>query len=36
MIVGLPIVLVDLLQKVKKEYKTLNELEIQNIFAKMN
>ena len=29
---GLPIVLVDHLQKLKKEYKNLNELEIQDIY----
>ena len=33
---GLPIVLVGHLQKIKKEYKSLNKLEIQDIFTKMN
>ena len=33
---SLPIVLVDRLQKIKKEYKSLNKLEIQDIFTKMN
>ena len=33
---GLPIVLVDHLQKVKKEYKSLNKQEIQDIFTEMN
>ena len=33
---GLPIVLVDHLQKIKKEYKSLNKLEIQDIFTEMN
>ena len=33
---GLPIVLVDHLQKVKKEYKNLNKQEIQDIFTEMN
>ena len=33
---GLPIVLVDHLQKLKKEYKSLNKLEIQDMFTKMN
>ena len=32
---GLPIVLVDHLYKIKKEYKSLNKLEIQDIFTKM-
>ena len=31
-----PIVLVDHLQKIKKKYKSLNKLEIQDIFTKMN
>ena len=33
---GLPRVLVDHLRKIKKEYKSLNKLEIQDIFTKMN
>ena len=33
---GLPIVLVDHLQKINKEYKSLKKLEIQDIFTKMN
>ena len=33
---GLPIVLVDHLQKLKKEYKSLNKQEIQDIFTEMN
>ena len=33
---GLPIVLVGHLQKIKKEYKSLKKLEIQDIFTKMN
>ena len=33
---GLLIVLVDHSLKLKKEYKSLNKLEIQNIFTKMN
>ena len=33
---GLPIVLADHLQKIKKEYKSLNNPEIQDIFTKMN
>ena len=32
---GLPIILADHLQKVKKEYKSLNKLEIQDIFTEM-
>ena len=32
---GLPIVLVDHLYKIKKEYKSLNKLEIQDIFTKI-
>ena len=33
---GFTIVLVDHLQKVKKEYKSLKRLEIQDIFTEMN
>ena len=33
---GLPIVLVDHLQKLKKKHKRLNKLEIQDIFTKTN
>ena len=33
---GLLIVLVDHLLRIKKEYKSLNKLEIRNIFTEMN
>ena len=33
---GLPIVLVNHLQKIKKEYKSFDKLEIQDIFTEMN
>ena len=33
---GLPKVLLDHLQKVKREYKSLNRLEIPDIFTEMN
>ena len=33
---GLPIVVVDHSLKINKEYKSLNKLEIQDIFTEMN